>query len=125
MKKVIFLVVAVFVASVVVTGGLSFAATAQERAIMKAKEAAQDKGIIVGDAELIYDSGSKKWEERVAAVESMPSDPNYGELPHGMLYNRKYEVVLLDFKEDAKEADAWIFMDKDTGDVITVYQEKR
>lgn len=124
MKRLWFTVIAIAVMFVVACGS-SMAITPQEEAIRVAKEAASNKGIMVGEAEAIYDPLNKRWEEKVAAIESMPSDPNYGKLPHGMLYNRKYETVLLNFKEGAKEADAWVFIDKDTGDVLTIYQEQR
>jgi hypothetical protein len=101
------------------------AETTEEKAVRIAKEAAQEMGIVVSEAELIYDPSNKKWEERVVAVEALPADPNHGNLPHGVLKEKKYDTVLLDFKEDAKEADVWVFIDEDTGDVLTIYQEKR
>ena len=77
-----------------------------------------------GGAALIYDADNKKWEERSSAIEKAPADPNYGMLPHGILRNKKYETVLLDFEEGAKHGDTWVFIDKDTGDVLTIYQER-
>lgn len=118
----------IIVAAVLLAAALAvpcMADTAEERAVMKAKEAAQNKGIIVGEAQIVYDPSNKKWEERVVAIEQLPADPNHGMLPQGMLYDKKYETVLLDFQEGATEADTWIFLDKDTGDVLTIYQEKR
>jgi len=100
------------------------ASTHEDDVKMLARPAAEQQGIVVGEAELIYDVDNKKWEERVAAIEQEPADPNYGLLPHGMLYNKKYETVLLDFKEGAQSADAWVFVDKDTGDALTIYQEQ-
>lgn len=96
----------------------------QERAERAARVAAEDAGIIVEEAQLIYDPQNKRWEERVAAIEKDPADPNYGRLPHGMLYDKKYETVLLDFKEGADNADTWVFVDKDSGDVILIYEEE-
>lgn len=125
MKRVWIIAFVVLVAVSIGTCGVSMADTAQDRAIRAAREAAQSRGIIVGEAEIIYDADNKKWEERVAAIEQLPADPNHGKLPHGMLYNKKYETVLLDFKEDATDADVWVFIDKDTGDVLTIYQEER
>lgn len=120
--------VTVFAIAVVFAVGMSVpcpAYTPQDRAIRAAKDAAQNMGIAVGEAEVIYDPDNKKWEERVAIIEKTPSDPNHGKLPHGILYNKKYDTILLDFKEGAKDADTWAFIDEDTGDVLTIYQEKR
>lgn len=107
-----------------VSSTVCVAESPQERAERAAKIAAEDAGIIVEEAQLIYDPQNKRWEERVAAIEEDPADPNHGKLPHGMLYDKKYETVLLDFKEDADSADAWVFVDKDTGDVILIYEEE-
>ena len=119
-----------FVAAVIgvmlfaLTSTVCMAESPQERAESAARIAAEDAGIIVDEAQLIYDPENKRWEERVEAIEQDPADPNHGKLPHGMLYNKKYETVLLDFKEDADTADAWVFVDKDTGDVILIYEEE-
>ena len=125
MKKIVLVLCAAFAVAAAVITASCMADTPEERAIHAAKRAAEERGIVTGDAEIIYDPVSKRWEERVAAIESLPQDPNHGKLPHGVLYNKKFETVLLDFKDDAKEADAWVFVNPDTGDVITVYQESR
>ena len=116
-------VVVVLVLAVVC--GISMADTAEERAVSAAKAAIHAQKIVEGDAVIVYDPENNKWEERVAVVAKMPADPNHGKLPHGMLYNKKYETVLFDFKEDATEGDVWVFIDKDTGNVLTIYEEKK
>ena len=109
----------------ILTAGVLQADTPQERAEKAAKDAAGKMGITVGEAKLIYDPENKKWEERVLTIEKTPADPNYGKLPKSVLYNKKYDTVLLDFKEGAKDADTWVFVDEETGDVLTIYQERR
>jgi len=108
----------------VAIGTACMALTPQERALRTAKEAVQKEGIVVGEADIVYDSENKRWEERVVAIAKLPADPNHGKLPHGVLYNKKYETVLFDFKEGAKYADTWVFIDKNTGDALAIYQEK-
>lgn len=125
MRRCWFVALAAVVLTLAGPQALCLAQTAEEKAMETAKQAAGQEGIVVGEAELIYDPSNQKWEERVAAIEALPSDPNHGNLPHGVLRSKKYETVLLDFQEDATEADAWVFIDKDTGDVLAVYQEKR
>ncbi|MFA5038315.1 MAG: hypothetical protein WC732_01395 [Candidatus Omnitrophota bacterium] len=123
MRKWYFMVMAALVLSFA-GAAACLAETAEEKAVKTAKEAALKEGVAIAEAELIYDPSNQKWEERVVAIEALPADPNHGNLPHGMLQNRKYETVLLDFKEGATEADTWVFLDKDTGDVLAIYQEK-
>lgn len=125
MKKTWSSVMAVSILAVAAAAAVCLADTPEERAIVTAKEAVKARGIMAGDAQIIYDPSGNRWEEKIAVIESSPSDPNHGYLPRGMLYERKFETVLLDFEEDAKDADTWVFIDKDTGDVITIYQEKR
>lgn len=124
MGKAWFAVAVIGIMLFAVSSTVCVAESPQERAERAAKVAAEDAGIIVEEAQLIYDPQNKRWEERVAAIEKDPADPNHGKLPHGMLYDKKYETVLLDFKEDADSADAWVFVDKDTGDVILIYEEE-
>ena len=117
--------------AVVVLAGICFAygiSAAEEMSkdeiIDIAVDAVQDKDIVLDDVSIIYDAENKSWSERVFAIEKLPADPNHGNLPHGMLTNKKYQAVWFDFKIDAPTKDVWVFVDTDTGDVITVYQEK-
>ncbi|MBL7151267.1 MAG: hypothetical protein ISS32_00930 [Candidatus Omnitrophica bacterium] len=87
-------------------------------------KAMQDADIVLEDVEIIYDEENALWEERVMMIEEMPSDPNHGNLPGGILVEKKYQVVFFDFAEESPTKDVWVFVDQDTGEVITVYQEK-
>jgi len=125
MKKLFVLMAVAVVAFLVGMHAVSAASAEEPAAVKAAKAAALKEGMVVGEAEVIYDPINKKWEERVLAIERLPANPNHGVLPHGVLLNKKYETVFLDFKEGAKDADTWIFVDKATGSVLTIYQEKR
>ena len=121
-------VLAVLVALVIC---LSFSApcsmakvTTKDAIITKAKQAVEKYGIVYEGAEIIYDKDTKKWEERVLVIEKEPANPNYGILPHGILLNKRYEVVLFDFKEGARKGDVWVFVDPVTTNILTIYQEK-
>jgi len=108
------------------------AAPAQEKAAGLGEEeikaaavkAVKDKGIALEEADVIYDEENALWEERVAAIEEAPADPNKGNLPGGVLAEKKYQVVYFDFPDEVPTKDIWVFVDKNTGGVITVYQEK-
>ena len=89
-----------------------------------AVKAVQDKGIVFEEADIVYDEENALWEERVMAIEEAPADPNKGNLPGGVLAEKKYQVVFFDFADDAPTKDIWVFVDKDSGEVITLYQEK-
>lgn len=87
-------------------------------------KAVQDANIILEEVEIIYDQDNALWEERVMVIEEMPNDPNHGNLPGGILAEKKYQAVFFDFVEEAPTKDVWVFVDQDTGEVIAVYQEK-
>ncbi len=92
---------------------------AKEQVIAIATKAVQDKGYNLTEVKIIYDDGSKLWQERIGVL-TLPVDaPNYGVLKRGFLKN--YMTVYFDFREPMK--DIWVFVDKDTGEVFEVYSE--
>lgn len=100
---------------------VAFCDIPQDEVIAIANTAIVENGITVGeDVNVIYDEGGKLWSERVGYLADEDTSPNHGILRQGFLKN--YKVVLYDFKEPLK--DVWVFVDKDTGDVLTVYQEE-
>jgi hypothetical protein len=125
MKRGCFIVMAAIVLLLAGMQAFCLAQTPEEKALQTAKEALEKEGIVIAEAQLIYDPSNEKWEERVVAIEELPVDPNHGNLPHGILREKKYDTVLFDFKEGATQADVWVFLDEETGDVLTIYQEKR
>ncbi|MBU1726937.1 MAG: hypothetical protein KJ880_04850 [Candidatus Omnitrophica bacterium] len=96
-------------------------AAAQEVTADKIKEVAiaavKAKGINIEEAVVIYDDGNKLMEEHFGIVQV--EEPNHGILKRGFMKN--YRTVYFDFKEPIK--DIWVFIDKDTGEVLEVYQE--
>lgn len=91
----------------------------KEKIISIATEAAKAEGININEVDIIYDEGGKLWSERLGATGFEDKTPNHGILKQGFLKN--YRIVYFDFKEPIK--DVWVFIDKDTGEVLTVYRE--
>jgi len=91
----------------------------KDRIISIATEAVTAKGVTVAVADIVYDEDGKLWSEKLGAVGYEDKTPNHGILKQGFLKN--YKIVFFDFKEPLK--DIWVFVDKDTGEVLTVYQE--
>ena len=119
-KGVLFLLLTVFVASL----APAYAADLTETEVIAvAKDALTGKAIAFEDAVVIYDKDNQKWIGWGEVIAKTPSDPNHGNLPHGILSSKKYHTVYFDF-EETKRDDVWVFVDADTGDVLTIYEEK-
>ncbi|TRZ94799.1 hypothetical protein D4R78_05570 [bacterium] len=91
----------------------------KDQVISIATLAAKGEGLKVEEAEVIYDEGGKLWLEKAGFVSLEDQSPNHGILKKGFLKN--YLIVYFDFKEPIN--DAWVFVDKDTGEVLSVYKE--
>lgn len=101
---------------------VSFSAEAdfpQEKIIAIATEAVRGTGLSIEEANVIYDEGGKLWSEKSGFISFEDQSPNHGILKQGFLKN--YRIVYFDFQEPLK--DVWVFIDKDTGEVLTVYKE--
>jgi hypothetical protein len=92
----------------------------KDQVISIATLAAKGEGLKVEEAEVIYDEGGKLWVEKTGFMTLENQSPNHGILKRGFLKN--YLIVYFDFKEPIK--DAWVFVDKDTGEVLSVYKEQ-
>lgn len=92
----------------------------KDKIIAIATEAAKNAGIALDEVNIIYDEGGKLWSEKSGLVGFEDTSPNHGILKEGFLKN--YRIVYFDFKEPVK--DAWVFADKDTGEVLVVYREE-
>jgi hypothetical protein len=92
----------------------------KEQVIAVATAAVKAEGIKLDEVNIIYDEGGKLWSQRLGMVVAEDKSPNYGILKHGFLKN--YRTVYFDFKAPIK--DVWVFVDKDTGEVLTVYREE-
>lgn len=86
-----------------------------------ATEAVKGKNFKLKDVNIIYDEGGKLWNEKVGYLAAEDKSPNHGIMRKGFLKN--YKIVFFDFKEPLP--DVWVFIDKDTGEVLEVYREKR
>lgn len=91
----------------------------KEEIIAIATAAVKGEGITLDDVAIIYDDGNKLWEENIGKITVLNNAPNYGILKKGFLKN--YRTVYFDFKEPLK--DIWVFVDKDSGEVLEVYRE--
>ncbi len=103
--------------------GVAFCETkelSKEQIIAIAEEAVRGEGYKVDEAQVIYDEAGERWCETFGFVGFEDTSPNHGILKKGFLKN--YMIVYFDFKEPVK--DVWVFVDKDTGEILTIYQEK-
>ncbi|MFA5356184.1 MAG: hypothetical protein WC301_02080 [Candidatus Omnitrophota bacterium] len=81
-----------------------------------AVEAVKGQGVEVEDAKIIYDEGGQLWSREVGYMIEEDASPNHGILKRGFLKN--YRIVMFDLEEPA--TDIWVFIDKDTGDVLEI-----
>lgn len=103
--------------------GVAFCQTKElpkKQIIAIAEEAVREKGYKVDEAQVIYDEGGRRWCETFGFVGFEDTSPNHGILKRGFLKN--YKIVYFDFKEPVK--DVWVFVDKDTGEILTIYEER-
>lgn len=119
-KGVLFLLLAVFAASLVPACAADLTET---QVIAVAKDALTGKAIAYEDAVVIYDKENQKWIGWGEIIAKTPSDPNHGNLPGGVLSSKKYHTVYFDF-EETKRKDIWVFVDADTGEAIAIYEIK-
>lgn len=91
----------------------------KDEVIAIAAESVKGQNFELKDVDIIYDEGGRLWQERIGYLEGEDKSPNHGILRKGFLKN--YKVVYFDFKEPLP--DTWVFIDKDTGEVLDVYKE--
>lgn len=115
--------VALLVMFVLVSVPISAKNLTEAEVIAVAKDALTGKAIAYEDAVVIYDKENQKWIGWGEVIAKTPSDPNYGNLPHGVLSSKKYHTVYFDF-EETKRKDIWVFVDADTGGALVIYEIK-
>ena len=125
MNKKLLLVVLVFLMlAVVVPGFCAEPVVSNEVSPEKIKDiaikAVKAQGFELAEVDIVYDQGGKIWCEKAGFVGFEDKSPNHGILKHGFLKN--YYIVYFDFKAPIK--DIWVFIDKDTGNVLKVYREE-
>ncbi len=91
----------------------------KEKIIDIATTTVKDSGIELKEVDIIYDQDGQIWNQKVGYLAGEDKSPNHGILRKGFLKN--YRIVYFDFKAPIK--DVWVFIDKDTGEVLTVYRE--
>jgi len=91
----------------------------EEKIIEVATIAAREKGFAIEEAVIVYDQNGERWCEVLGAAAVEDTSSNQGILKKGFLKN--YRIVLFDFKEPVK--DVWVFIDKDTTEILEVYQQ--
>jgi len=90
---------------------------AKVKVISVATEAVKAAGMNIEDVNIVYDQGGQLWSERVGKA---AAEGNEGILKRGIMDNA--DIVYFDYKEPLK--DVWVFVNKDTGEVMEVYQEE-
>ncbi|MDP2905274.1 MAG: hypothetical protein Q8O22_03095 [Candidatus Omnitrophota bacterium] len=95
------------------------AEVAKQKVIAVATEAVKAGGLTIQDVNIVYDEDGKLWSERIGYA-ALAQNANHGVLVRGFVKN--YKIVYFDYKEALK--DVWVFIDKDSGEVLEVYQEK-
>lgn len=118
--------VSVILAALVVLFSLTLAAAAEKelsrgQILDVAVKAAEQKGIVLKDVDIVYDEENDRWEERMVYIKE-DTTPNRGIFDQG--YSKKYQAILLDFEETAPTKDVWVFVDRETGEVVTFFEEK-
>ena len=68
--------------------------------------------------QIIYDQDNKLWQEHIGKMTELDKSPNFGLFKKGFLKN--YKTIYFDFKDPLP--DIWVFIDKDTGEVLEVYR---
>jgi hypothetical protein len=92
----------------------------KEQIVSIATMAVTAKGIKIDEVQIIYDDGNKLWEEQTGKMTELVNSPNFGIFKKGFMSN--YRTVYFDFKDPLP--DIWVFIDKDTGEVLEVYAKK-
>jgi len=123
MRKTLLIIVCAVIIWLIFYGPGSLMKVSKQDVIKVATEALNKQGIAVGDATVVYDEGNKIWHAWGEIVAKIPNDPNRGNLPHGMLKNKRYSTVYFDFKKQS-DRDIWVFVDQDTNSVLAIYEVK-
>ena len=90
----------------------------KEQIIEIATKEAEKEGLNLEWRTIIYDEGNKLWEEKVKTINKEMA-PRYE-----FLKEENYQAVLFALKEGLIGGDIWIFIDKVSGEVLTLYGEE-
>ncbi|MEW5758418.1 MAG: hypothetical protein AB1755_02980 [Candidatus Omnitrophota bacterium] len=92
----------------------------QDEIVAIATAEVKGKGFKLDEVQIIYDDGNRLWDEQIGKMTELSDSPNFGIFKKGFMNN--YRTVYFDFIEPMP--DIWVFIDKDTGEVLEVYQMK-
>lgn len=77
-------------------------------------------GFNLEEVQIIYDENNQLWDRQIGKMTGLDKSPNFGIFKKGFMKN--YITVYFDFKEPMP--DLWVFIDKDTGEVLDIYKIK-
>jgi len=120
MHKRVFFLIGLFLLILLCIGVFAQDEYSSEEFVMIATNIVKAKGIDLSDVEIIYDDGNKLWDEQVGKYAELVNSPNFAIFKNGFMKN--YRTVYFDFKEPLP--DIWVFMDKDTGEVLEVFKQQ-
>jgi len=109
-------------AAVILSAGFAFCAESdfpKGKIIAIASEAVKAEGVALKDVNVIYDEGGQLWSEKIGVMAISNESVNHGLFVRGFMKN--YRIVYFDLKEPLK--DFWVFVDKDSGEVLAVVQD--
>lgn len=90
----------------------------KDQAIDIATEAIKKEGLNLEGIEVIYDEGNRLWEAQISKITALDKGSSFAVLKKGFLNN--YRIVYCHFNTPPQ--DVWVFIDKDTGEVLEVYK---
>jgi len=120
LKKIMFVFLAIAMVLPVQSVFSAEQEVTKDQVIEIATISAKGAGIDIKGANVIYDEGGKLWSDKFGFVKFEDKSPNHSILKNGFLKN--YRIVYFDFVDPVK--DVWVFVDKDTGEVLAVYREE-
>ncbi|MEW5758698.1 MAG: hypothetical protein AB1755_04415 [Candidatus Omnitrophota bacterium] len=115
-KKILFIIAMVIIPS------LALQSYAKEITKDEAIKIASDRllldGLSLEGVEVTYDEENKLWESKINKIIVLDNIAIFGIIKKGFLEN--YKIVFFQFKPPHR--DIWVFIDKDTGDILDIYK---
>ena len=96
----------------------STSALTRQEIVRIAGEQAKGEGIILANRNTVFDRGNKRWHRKFKTINTTMA-PSYE-----FLENREYQAILYSLKRSQLGGDFWVFVDKQSGEVLTFYGEE-
>lgn len=90
----------------------------KEEAIAIASDRVKQDGEPLEGVDIIYDDGNKLWEQQINKIIVLDRVANFEILKKGFL--KQYIAIYFNFKPSHR--DIWIFIDKNTGEILDIYK---